>query len=400
MNLKLKKTLTYVSISTFFLMQGVEYAVIIPTLWPYIEKLGGDKSFYGLTFAAFCVSGLFSGLIFGFATDTIRKTKAAVLIGNLFEIGGNFMYMIGSSKYMVVGGRLVAGIGNGAGASIMAQLAWTSTEKERTAVFSVALGMRNLGLMLGPALNVFLREFDFHLGPFLVDKFTSSGLFMSALWVVIEIFMVFTYFDLPNIHDRNSLLSIQDDDSSGDTASQKPAKKLEFFKEYLREEIVVLLAIQFMLLFNQCSMESLVVPISIKYFKWNELDNSIFYSGAAVFGVVIFILVRYLSRHISDRWLIIVGMICESMAITLLLVYLPTMRVGVHTRIDATMFILGCVIVVFGLPFFTVGNASLFSKLTDVLSWVPCGRELFSTCPILCSVLCLVFNCSFWACFF
>ena len=113
-------------------------------------------------------------------------------------------------------------------------------------------------------------------------------------------------------------------------------------------------------------MESLVVPISIKYFKWNELDNSIFYSGAAVFGVVIFILVRYLSRHISDRWLIIVGMICESMAITLLLVYLPTMRVGVHTRIDATMFILGCVIVVFGLPFFTVGNASLFSKLTDV----------------------------------
>eukprot|EP00118_Oscarella_pearsei_P010904 m.69526 g.69526 ORF g.69526 m.69526 type:complete len:452 (+) comp35615_c0_seq1:97-1452(+) len=363
MELKTKKRLTHFSVGLFFLMGGIEYAVIVPTLWPFLESLDANKSFYGLTFAAFCITGLFSGPVFGFVTDRMRRTKVVILVANLFEIGGNFLYMISNSKEAVLGGRLIAGIGMGAAASIMAQLAWTSTEAERTAVFSVAMAMRNLGLMLGPALNVFLRDFDFKLGPFVVNKFTASGMFMSAVWIVVEIVMFCCYFDLPSIHDDPDKTAPMEETVSADQAKKS---KLDVVLDFLREEIIVLLAVQFMLLFNQCSMESLVVPISTKYFGWHELENSLFYSGAAVLGVTIFFLVRYLSKWVEDRWLIGIGMVCESIAIGMLLAYIPNLKVGVHTKLDVTMFIVGCGIVVFGLPFFTVGSASLFSKLIDM----------------------------------
>ena len=44
---------------------------------------------------------------------------------------------------------LYPGMGAGAGAAIFGELARTSTKKERTAVFSVFMSMRQIGLIIG-----------------------------------------------------------------------------------------------------------------------------------------------------------------------------------------------------------------------------------------------------------
>lgn len=94
-----------------------------------------------------------------------------VVIGTV--IAGNFMYFAASSRYMILGSRFIVGkqlnafhydrklyliilmcvgVGAGAGATIIGELTRTTGNKVRTAVFSVFMGLRQIGLVVGKFL--------------------------------------------------------------------------------------------------------------------------------------------------------------------------------------------------------------------------------------------------------
>lgn len=85
---RVKRWTTRATIAMFFLAGGIEYSVIFPTLWDYLRGKGGEEWLYGLTLAAFSISNLFAGPVYGVVFDTTRQTKLIVLFANLFEIGG------------------------------------------------------------------------------------------------------------------------------------------------------------------------------------------------------------------------------------------------------------------------------------------------------------------------
>ena len=90
-------------------------------------------------------------------------------------VKGNFMYFIAKSPYMVLGSRLVAGLGSGSGSSIFGMISRTTTTEERTAAFSRLMSLRQIGLIIGPACNLLLEKLDFYIGPFHVNSFTVPG---------------------------------------------------------------------------------------------------------------------------------------------------------------------------------------------------------------------------------
>lgn len=63
-------------------------AVILPTIWRYLQILEAPPYFLGLGLSAFSLSGLLTGPLFGFWSDRSGTTKAIVLFSNLFEIAG------------------------------------------------------------------------------------------------------------------------------------------------------------------------------------------------------------------------------------------------------------------------------------------------------------------------
>lgn len=122
-----KRNLTFVSIGLLFVLSGVEYgrwvptapqawewevliwlvenlnrslsltrwicpppppAVILPTIWRYLQILEAPPYFLGLGLSAFSLSGLLTGPLFGFWSDRSGTTKSIVLFSNLFEIAG------------------------------------------------------------------------------------------------------------------------------------------------------------------------------------------------------------------------------------------------------------------------------------------------------------------------
>ena len=75
-----------------------------------------------------------------------------------------------------------------------AELARITTEEERTRYFALLKVSFVLGLALGPALNIFLKEFDFYIGNWHIDFRTSPGFFMSLMWILVTgIMYVFVY---------------------------------------------------------------------------------------------------------------------------------------------------------------------------------------------------------------
>lgn len=83
------------------------------------------------------------------------------------------MYFAASSRYMILGSRFIVGkqlnafhhdrklyliilmcvgVGAGAGATIIGELTRTTGNKVRTAVFSVFMGLRQIGLVVGKFL--------------------------------------------------------------------------------------------------------------------------------------------------------------------------------------------------------------------------------------------------------
>ncbi|XP_073254047.1 major facilitator superfamily domain-containing protein 8-like [Porites lutea] len=373
MNLNSKKKSTRVCVGLFFLLGGTEYAVILPTLWLYLQhKFDAEPWFFGVVFSAFCFSNLISSPLFGFWVDYTQKTKTAILFANLFEIGGNFLYCIAWSKYWVLGARLVAGIGAGIGGGIFAQIARTTTEKERTGMYSIAMALRQFGLLVGPGLNLFLREFNVKLGPFLIDKYTAPGIFMAVVWLIVELIMVFFYFDLPKVMSKNDddLCVSTDNSVNNINGSYRKRRRTNsvvddwhLAKDLVKEEVIVILASQFMIFFNETALESIFTPLSEYLLGWKEIENSIAFCLIAFEAISVFILVRKISLKLADRWLIVIGIAFEGFALVWYLALLANAKP--YESIVLPTLIVGTLVIVFGLPFFAVANVSLYSKLTD-----------------------------------
>ncbi|KAM9316134.1 major facilitator superfamily domain-containing protein 8-like [Gastrophryne carolinensis] len=404
--LQRKRRCTNVVIGFIFLFSGIEYAVILPTVWMYLQSLDAQPFFLGLVLSAFSLTELLSGPVFGHWSDRTGKTKHVILFSNCFEIAGNFMYFVGMSKWFLLASRLVAGVGAGAGASIFGYLTRHSSAKERAPVFAIAMACRQGGLLIGPAFNVFLRYCTFQLGPFRVDKFSVPGLFMCVLWALLQVMVVFMFYDVPldaaqsANQEREPLLketdvpsslygtinSTLEPSSSQDSISvvEKESKTSSCSIEndhlnphndreenhcnvtpvlgLLREEIVVLLAAQFVTLFNQTALETLVTPLAQVYLGFQDLQNSILYFLCGIEMLIGFLIVRTLSRCCTDRLLLAIGLLISNISCIWCLIFLAKPK-GSYGFLLAE-FIIGVFLQVLGLPFVSVSQVSLFSKVT------------------------------------
>ncbi|KAM3865747.1 major facilitator superfamily domain-containing protein 8 [Diretmus argenteus] len=391
-----KRNLTFLIIGLIFLLSGIEYAVILPTIWRYLQILEAPPYFLGLGLAAFSLSGLLTGPLFGLWSDRSRTTKTIILFANLFEIVGNFMYFMGYSKWLLLCSRLVAGVGAGAGSSIFGFLTRSTRPDERAGVFAAIMACRQAGLLVGPAFNLFLRLCDFKLGPFVVNMYTSPGIFMCLLWILLQFVVLAFYWDIPPLSSTEggfamvemkeeedvplvgsegepaySYSAVNSDQSENEASSEippfhgpppSPFKNFSASREFLREEVVVLLTAQFITLFNQTALETMVTPLTQRNFSFGELSNSLMYSLCGVEVILGFFFVRWLSSKVADRAVLATGLVICCAACIWCLIFLTNPQGGYTWELSA--FIIGVFLQLLGLPFVAVSQVSLFSKVT------------------------------------
>ncbi|KAJ3594880.1 hypothetical protein NHX12_004185 [Muraenolepis orangiensis] len=367
-----RRKLTFFTIGLMFLLSGIEYAVILPTIWRYLQILEAPPYFLGLGLSAFSLSGLLTGPLFGLWSDRSRDATKR-----------NFMYFMGYSKWLLLCSRLVAGVGAGAGSSIFGFLTRCTRAEERAGVFAAIMAFRQAGLLIGPVFNMFLRLCDFKLGPFVVDKYTSPGIFMCLLWTLLQFMVLAFSWDVPSLESaeggpevrylavgwaspsdpsESPALTTETGTPDPPLAGVDPPANVSAGSEFLREEVLVLLTAQFITLFNQTALETMVTPLTQRNFGFTELGNSLMYGVCGVEVILGFFLVRWLSGRVADRVVLAVGLAVCGVACVWCLIFLTEPRGGYRWQLAA--FVIGVFLQLLGLPFVAVSQVSLFSKVT------------------------------------
>ncbi|XP_033642032.1 major facilitator superfamily domain-containing protein 8-like isoform X2 [Asterias rubens] len=357
MKLKTKKRLTNVAQAIFFLLGGIEYAVVLPTLNEYLGSLDGDATFFGIVMAAFSFSGVLTSPLYGLFQDRFHRTKILILFANLFEIAGNFLYFVGGTKYMLLGSRLVSGVGAGVGSSIFAQISRTSTEKGRASALSTASGARQIGLLLGPALNFPLNSLDFYIGPFHVNKFSGPGILMCILYVVLEFVVLFLFYDIPPLDKQDIILAAEEN-----SALSPPSGNVAIVDVFLKEEVLVLLTAQFVFMFNQTCLETAVTVMTKNLLDFGGIENSILFAVAGFELLASFIIIKCISKFISDRTMLFASVTLELVPYIMLMIFYPHATPGRSQNL--WWFSILFIIQVSGLGFLLISIVSLFSKVT------------------------------------
>ncbi|KAH9490087.1 hypothetical protein Btru_035181 [Bulinus truncatus] len=189
----------YAVFAFIFIFGGIEYAVILPTLWLYLDKTYNSPEYMlGLVLSAYSVAAFFSSPIFGRISDRIGCTKHIFLICSTFELLGSFLYFVGVSQWLCVGSRFISGAASEAIA--LAEVSRYTTEKERTGIISNLVASRQIALLIGPGLNLFLREADFKIGIFNVNKYSSPGAFMVIMWAFLMLLILTMYTEPKQIY--------------------------------------------------------------------------------------------------------------------------------------------------------------------------------------------------------
>ena len=93
-----RKTQSYIVIHLFMFLSGVEYAVIFPTLWEYLQSLGvsADQTYWlGLCLSSMTVTDMAMGLVVGRILDKGQhRIKVIVMILNISQLVGACLYML------------------------------------------------------------------------------------------------------------------------------------------------------------------------------------------------------------------------------------------------------------------------------------------------------------------
>ena len=290
--------INYATMCFFAFLTGIDFAVILPTLWDRLHlEFKASGSFMGVVISSYMFSGVICGLIMGPISDKIDQTKIFYLIGTFLTMLGQFLYFLGINKFLILTSRLISGVVGGAVPVAFAYIAKTTSDKQRLTIMAILMASRQLGLMLGPAFNIFLRKADFVIFGFVVNRWSSPGMLMGILWFCCFLAMLIFYYD----------------DLKHNYRLDKPIEKIKFTskdykKEFFRFEMFVLLLITFFTYFNQTSLETIVIPFTEIMFGWNELQNSILFCIAGATIIVSFVFIKILEKKLKERTIMLIGL--------------------------------------------------------------------------------------------
>ncbi|CAF1342473.1 unnamed protein product [Adineta steineri] len=372
--------LTFGTICLFAFMTGVEYAVILPTAFDYVQSMSNASIHVGLILSSYSISGSITGVIMGKISDTTGKVKILILVSNIFAIGGNILYFVTNNIHIVLLGRLISGVGMGAVPPILADVAHRTTEKDRTKAIAIILGSRQLGLLIGPCFTLLVRKMDFYIGSVHVNKLNGPGFLMASIWLILHIVCWFCFYDRtpstttgPTTSDDSPKHKYTRSDHPSKQDQQKLSSKI-YREQYIRIEMFVLFFATFIAYFNQTALETIVSAFTEKNFHWTTVDTSILFAFAGLEIIIIYVLLVFiLSKRFEDRFLLVFGFLSVTTACILGTFFTwasysygwsaQSASGSVDKRFLA-MFIVFVILDLLGLPFLAATSVSLFTKLT------------------------------------
>lgn len=212
--------------------------ILFPTLWPLIEKLGGDEQTQGVAVAAFSLGRIMSAPRFG-ASTILFGYKRTLLVSISFVMLGMFMYAqtcaVGQAWYLILS-QVVTGYGCGTLGVTRAFVADVTPTRNRTTYMAYLAAMQYAGFTVTPVIGSALvrlfnrdaNEFDdqhteLRMGPFILNQYTAPAYVMILVCILTVILIFTTFIDRmpgPNNPNKPKSKSQQEAEDYANTPSE------------------------------------------------------------------------------------------------------------------------------------------------------------------------------------
>eukprot|EP00794_Sanderia_malayensis_P007058 gene7058-7850_t len=306
----------------YFVMffSSVQFAVVMSSLWPYLQKVDSSisETFLGWTNSGFSMCQFFGSFLFGIWCQH-RPAIEPLLFSHVILICGSFLYGYAQSfttlaPYIILFGRLLLGFSTGNVAVCRAFLSESTTLNERVKAFADLSIAQALGFFFGPVMQVAVvpvGKRSYYVKPLrmYIDIFTLPG-YLGVIIGIICLIVILCYFRETN----NEVLHKEEKDKqpTGDIA--KPDFKA-----------IGVMSIMFFVLLSIFSLnETIMTPLVMDEFAWTD-QQAVLYGGillavSGIIAVLAFQLVKYLAKWFGERRVLAIGLL-----ITLagFIVYLP-----------------------------------------------------------------------------
>jgi multidrug resistance protein len=265
------------------IINSIGFGIIIPLLYTFGKKYGATPQTIGLLTAAFSVAQFIATPIFGSLSDRFgRKPLLAIsLIGTCISF---IMFAEARSLIMLFAARILDGLTGGNISVAQAMVSDTSTPANRAKRFGILGSAFGFGFVIGPAIGGLLNKFGAQ-----VPFFFAAGI--ALIGALMTIFLL---------------------KETNPAEKRKKAKNQHKFS--FKSLIIVLkmpaigtaIFIGFLLTTAQFTMLIGFQTFSVDTLKLSPTNIGLFYAGFGVSGIIMQLLVPYISRLISAKSVVLI----------------------------------------------------------------------------------------------
>ena len=167
-------------------LSAIDGTVAVPSLWRYIESLGGSEEYYGLCVSAFAVARVAFMGVFGLWVDR-RPFREVFAVSLAVGVLASAVYALAPTfgLPLVLAGRFILGATSAVSVATQAFVSSQTTAADRTKYMSINTAIANSLSICGPAFNlaiVALPRARVALGgatALVFDHFTYVGHFLA-----------------------------------------------------------------------------------------------------------------------------------------------------------------------------------------------------------------------------
>eukprot|EP00164_Ancoracysta_twista_P005421 GFYU01007427.1.p1 GENE.GFYU01007427.1~~GFYU01007427.1.p1 ORF type:complete len:482 (+),score=105.09 GFYU01007427.1:233-1678(+) len=300
-------------LTTVFLSQ-VGFAIVLPSLSPYLEELGQDTRFLGYVVAAYNAAAFVMAPIFGWWSGR-RPMREIFLTALTLELLGWIIYAVFANAYTILVARIVIGMSAGIIAVSQSYIAMATTDEERTAAMSKFGASSVLGFVLGGGIGGLCNYIDVWI-PGLglhVHQYNAPG-YLSIVFVVTNVLqVVWSFEEIPGrfddfegaaavgAHRVDSPVDLTEDGDVKDTTD------VETEVASWQTVMFIFIYLFFVLMSQWTVFETIHTPFVLKNFGWPLEVVGIVWAASALVVFVTNVVLGFISQYLDDDRILAIG---------------------------------------------------------------------------------------------
>lgn len=300
--IQLKKKMSLFLLYFINIVLFIEVSIFVPTVNELVRALlpeeyadwsalviGAALSCYSLT------QTLFTPLISWLCAKT--RYRIIFFFCVILTLIGNLIYALSINIWVLIIGRLIAGIGAGNVGASFTYVRMCTTAKERTKEFvNLRLAMA-IGMVFGPACSFLITliwEFTLRrphqidiirYGPFVLSEGTAAAwasvVFLAGLALI-------------------TLLLLGEPVGGEDISHAEKAK--------LRPSLIIPLFINFVVTFIIMCFQTIITVITNEDYTWGGWENSLLFLGVSFYSLPVIFVLKFMSKFLNERLHTIIGL--------------------------------------------------------------------------------------------